>query len=47
MSQGYHLVGIYEVSGRKVSTSQLGDGLYIVKASNGKNVITQKICITN
>ena len=47
MSQGYHLVGIYDVSGRKVSTSQLGDGLYIVKASNGKNVITQKICITN
>ena len=45
MSQGYHLVGIYDISGRKVGTNQLGNGLYIVKATNGKNVITQKINI--
>ncbi|GAB6976844.1 Omp28-related outer membrane protein [Prevotella falsenii] len=45
MSQGYQLVGIYDIAGRKVSTGQLGNGLYVVKATNGAKVITKKIHI--
>ena len=45
VSHGYSLMGVYDMSGRKVSADQLGYGLYVVKATNGKNVITQKISI--
>ena len=47
LPQGYHLVGIYDMAGRRISTNQLGYGLYIVNATDGQNVITQKISINH
>ena len=47
LPQGYHLVGIYDMTGRRISTKQLGYGLYIVSATDGQNVITQKISINH
>jgi hypothetical protein len=47
MSKGWKLVGIYDISGRSVNVNLLKDGLYILKATNGKDTITQKVCITH
>ena len=47
LPQGYHLVGIYDMAGRRISTNQLGYGLYVVTATDGQNVITQKISINH
>lgn len=47
MSKGWKLAGIYDISGRSVNVNLLKDGLYILKATNGKDTITQKVCITH
>ena len=47
LPQGYHLVGVYDMAGRRISTKQLGYGLYVVSATDGQNVITQKISINH
>ena len=47
LPQGYHLVGVYDMSGRCISAKQLGYGLYVVRATDGQNVITQKISINH
>ena len=47
MSKGWKLAAIYDISGRSVNVNLLKDGLYILKATNGKDTITQKVCITH
>ena len=47
MSKGWKLAGIYDISGRSVNVNLLKDGFYILKATNGKDTITQKVCITH
>ena len=47
LPKGYHLVGVYDMSGRCISAKQLGYGLYVVRATDGQNVITQKISINH
>ena len=47
MSKGWQLVNVYDISGRSVNANLLKDGFYILKATNGKATVTQKICITH
>ena len=42
-NEGFTLQGIYDVAGRNVANGNLSTGLYIVKATNGTHVYTQKI----
>ena len=47
MSKGWQLVNVYDISGRSVNANLLKDGFYILKVTNGKATVTQKICITH
>ena len=42
---GYHLLGIYHLSGTQVSSSHLEAGFYLVRTTDGSNVYTSKIAV--
>lgn len=42
----YKVTGVYDMSGRKVSTTNLPAGMYIVKSSNGSDTVTRKITVS-
>ncbi len=42
---GSKIMGVYDMSGRQVATSQLPKGIYIVKVTNGTETATQKIYV--
>ena len=44
-TNGARIVGVYDMSGREVSTTQLSKGVYIVKVTNGSVTATQKVFI--
>ena len=46
LGEGCSLLGIYDMSGRSCSNGNLNDGMYIVKATDGKTVYTKKIRIS-
>lgn len=45
VNQGFRLIGVCDLAGRKVSADNLSNGIYIVQTTDGKQLITQKICI--
>ncbi len=44
-NQGFRVVEVCDIAGRKVSAHNLGAGLYIVKATDGERVYTQKVIV--
>ena len=44
-TNGARIVGVYDMSGREVSATQLSKGVYIVKVTNGSVTATQKVFI--
>lgn len=44
-NEGFRLIDVCDVAGRKVSANGLGAGLYIVRTTDGKQVYTQKISV--
>lgn len=44
-NEGFSIVDVCDVAGRKVSAGGLGTGLYIVRATDGKQVYTRKVSI--
>lgn len=47
LGEGCSLLGVYDMSGRLCSNGNLSPGLYVIKATDGKNVITRKVRINN
>lgn len=45
VNQGFSLVDVCDLTGRKVSADNLSNGLYIVRTTDGRQVYTQKICV--
>ena len=46
-NEGFRIMEVCDVAGRKVSAHNLGAGLYIVKATDGERVYTQKVIVKN
>ena len=44
-NQGFRVVEVCDIAGRKVSAHNLGAGLYIVKTTDGERVYTQKVIV--
>ena len=44
-NEGFDVVEVCDVAGRKVSANNLANGLYIVKTTDGKHVYTQKVIV--
>lgn len=44
-NEGFSIVDVCDVAGRKVPASGLGTGLYIVRATDGQHVYTRKVSI--